>query len=168
MHTLSGRERTGLFLTTASLVMWAGGLTLLGAVVAPHVFLHAGLGRAEAGAVMAPLFLAFDRWILALMAVFMVGEFLRLGARPLAGALRLSGVALALILVGSGAWSSLRIGPAIERLRLEGARAGVGPEGLRFDRLHNQSERLGKFQVLGCAALLAAAWIPPGPGGRRS
>lgn len=168
MHTLSGRERTGLFLTTTSLVMWAGGLTLLGAVVAPHVFLHAGLERAEAGAVMAPLFLAFDRWILALMALLLVGEFLRLGARPLSGISLILAVALALLLVGSGAWSALGVGPAIDHLRLQGAHAGVGPEGLRFDRLHNQSERLGKFQVLGCAALLAAAWIPQGPEGARS
>lgn len=168
MRAPSRRERTGLFLTTTSLVMWAGGLTLLGAVVAPHVFLHAGLERAEAGAVMAPIFLAFDRWILVLMAILLVGEFLRLGAGRLAGPRHALTLALTILLLGSGAWGSLGVGPAIDRLRLQGAHAGVGPEGLRFDRLHKQSERLGKIQVLGCAALLAAAWSAEGPGGRES
>jgi len=158
----SHRARAGLLLSTAGLSLWAGGLLFLGAVVAPHVFFHAGLDRTQAGAVMAPVFLAFDRWIVALAALLVLGEMLRLPAvRAKRPALALH-AALLVALLGAAVAGSFFTSPGIEALRLQGAHRGEGPLGRRLDDLHHRSEALGRAQVLLCAGLLLTCWTQTG------
>ncbi len=164
MNELSWRERTGLFLSTVSLVLWSGGLVLMGALVARHVFLGSGLDREQAGAVMAPLFLGFGRWTLVYMVMLTVGEFLRVGARPRTPGVFGIWAMLLLAALSMGAVSILQVNPQIELLRRAGVHSGVGPEGMRFERLHRRSEQFGKGQVLVCLGLLGLIWF--GPSGR--
>ena len=164
MSELSFRERTGTFLSTVSLVLWSGGLMLMGALVARHVFLGSGLPREAAAAVMAPLFLGFDRWIGVLMLMLIAGEFLRVGARPRTPGMFGISAVLLLAAVCLGAVSILQVDPQIEILRRAGVHRGVGDEGMRFERLHRRSEAFAKGQVVVCLGLLGYMWF--GPSGR--
>ncbi|MBI5836922.1 MAG: DUF4149 domain-containing protein [Candidatus Eisenbacteria bacterium] len=160
---MTARERFGLLLTTVSLVLWAGGLAVLGALVAPRVFLHSGLARADAAAVMAPVFLGFDRWVQLLMAILIAGEFLRLGAGARPRALINLNVALLVVLLAAGAASTLGTNPQIDQLRRAGAHRGEGPTGARLEQMHGMSERLGRAQAMLALLALGLAWIPSRP-----
>jgi len=154
-------RRAGLLLTTSALAAWASGLLFLGAVVAPHVFFRSGLDRTQAGAVMAPVFLAFDRWIVVFLGGALLGELLRLTNARRAGARLAVHLALLAALAGTAVAGSLFTSPGIEELRRQGAHRGEGPAGLKLDALHHRAEELGRAQVLLCAAVLASCWTWP-------
>jgi len=147
----------------ASLAVWAGGLGILGAVVAPIVFrVVAAPASADA---MTLVFRRYDAIAMTCAAIAFVAEatlgflahrpsegegtsepeaerprrriapsdVVRSGALGVAGALA----------IAVGAWLS----PGIEGLHRGGAVRGFGADGLELERLHRLAELAGKGQI---------------------
>jgi hypothetical protein len=132
---------------------WAGGLTALGAIVAPTVF---GVVPMPTSAdAMTLVFRRFDRVAMACAAVALVAESAlaaRGGRARTIDVVRGAVVVLAASLaIGEAVWLS----PAIEALHRGGAVRGLGPAGLALERTHKLAEAAGKGQLL----LLLAAFV---------
>lgn len=136
-----------------AVALWAGGLTVLGAIVAPAVF---RIVPAPASAdAMTVVFGRFDRVAMACAAVALVAEatlaksggrvervdVVRAAALVVAGALA----------IAVGAWLS----PGIAALHRAGAIRGLGEGGLALERLHRLAEAAGKGEL----ALLATVVV---------
>jgi putative copper export protein len=128
-----------------ALAVWLGGLSTLGAVVAPLVF---GMVAApESADAMTAVFLRFDSIAIACAVVVLLVEgahaVLRrpLLRRDLArGALGVAAAALAI-------FEAMVVSPHIERLHGEGAVRGLGVAGLELDRVHHLAEALAKTEL---------------------
>ena len=146
-----------------ALAVWLGGMTMLGAVVAPTIFqtLQAadpGSGRALAGLAFAAIltrfhFVAYGCGILLLVTLIAMAL---LGPRPKHVAIRFAIVA-AMLLVS--AYSGVVVLGEIDAIQREvGTLPSRLPEGdprrVRFDALHQLSTRLMMVDLIGALALL--------------
>ena len=134
----------------ASLV-WAGGMLVLGAIVAPTVFRS---GDPMAPDLMAAVFVRFDYVAIAAVALILTAEaaswILRVSAPARDRYVRL---ALAVALGVCVAVQAGYLSPSIVSLHQRGAHRGFGPLGAEFERVHHWSELVGKFTVFAAVAL---------------
>jgi len=146
-----------------ALAVWLGGMTMLGAVVAPTIFqtLQAadpGSGRALAGLAFAAIltrfhFVAYGCGILLLVTLIAMAL---LGPRPKHFAIR-CGIVAGMLLVS--AYSGVAVLGEIDAIQREvGTLPSRLPEGdprrVRFDALHQLSTRLMMVDLLGALVLL--------------
>jgi hypothetical protein len=157
-----------------ALVVWLGGMIILGAIVAPAVFQvlplrEPEMGRLLAGAVFGAALGRFHYVAYACGAVLIVTLILMavLGPRPAQFALR---TALAAIMLGIAVYSGVVVLGSIDRLQREisgdrmqtesghGVTPSALPEGdarrIRFDQLHRLSTRLMLVNMVGALVLL--------------
>jgi hypothetical protein len=135
-----------------ALSLWAGGLVVLGAVVAPTVF---GIVPAPTSAdAMTVVFRKFDVIAMTCSVIVLLAEaglawrggkatrldLLRAGAAVLASALAMV----------EGLW----LAPAIHGLHRAGAVRGLGESGLALERLHRHAEAVAKTEVVLLVALV--------------
>ena len=146
-----------------ALAVWLGGMTMLGAVVAPTIFqtLQAadpGSGRALAGLAFAAIltrfhFVAYGCGILLLVTLIAMAL---LGPRPKHFAIR-CGIVAGMLLMS--AYSGVVVLGEIDAIQREvGTLPSRLPEGdprrVRFDALHQLSTRLMMVDLIGALALL--------------
>lgn len=140
------------FVYLLAIALWAGGLTVLGAIVAPTVF---GIVPAPTSAdAMTVVFGRFDRVAMACAAVALVAEGMlaRAGKSTRLDMLRAAAlVAAGGLAIAIGAWLS----PAIAALHRAGAVRGLGPEGAELERLHGLAEQAGKGEIVLLLVVLA-------------
>jgi hypothetical protein len=148
-----------------ALVVWIGGLVVLGSVAAPSIFdivdaRHVPDGRIVAGAIFGEAFRRFHLVSYGCGAV-VVGTLVAravLGPRPTRFAVRL---AIAVVMVAASAYSGLVVSRAVARAQAE---IGVSPSSLperdprrvAFGRLHSMSGALQLVPILG--GLLLVFW----------
>jgi hypothetical protein len=144
-----------LALYALALAVWAGGLVVLGAIVAPTVF---GIVPAPTSAhAMTVVFRRFDGVAIACAVIALLAE----AALAWRGGRRFSGwsdvarggatTVAAALAITEGAWLS----PRIQGLHQGGAVRGFGDAGLELEHLHRIAESLAKTEL----ALLAAALV---------
>jgi len=146
-----------------ALVVWLGGMVVLGAIVAPATFqvLQASApdnGRALAGDLFGQMLARFHYVAYAsggLLLLSLVAMAL-LGPRPRAFAVRLAVIA-AMLLVAL--YSGLVVLPTIDAIQLEAGRlpsllAADDARRIRFDALHQLSTRLMMANIVAALALL--------------
>jgi hypothetical protein len=145
-----------------ALVVWIGGLAVLGAVAAPAVFDVLGAsgaeGRALAGTVVGEALRRFDRTAYICSGVVLLSLAVRavLGPRPRRFAIR---VAVLVLMIGAAAYAGAVIAP---RIRAAQRAAGGAPSALpesdprrvEFGRLHGMSFSLQLVPLVGGLALL--------------
>jgi hypothetical protein len=145
-----------------ALVVWVGGVTVLGGVVAPAAFDVLGgsgpAGRTLAGAVFADVLRRFHLVSYVCGGVLLASLLVRavLGPRPRRFAVR---IAIAVVMLGASVWSGLVLAPRIERAQRDLAvplstLAADDPRRTAFDRMHGTSTGLQLVPVLGGLALL--------------
>lgn len=148
-----------------ALVVWLGGMVVLGAVVAPTVFQvlparDPEVGRMLAGAVFGAALGRFHYVAYACGAVILVSLVVMalLGPRPASFALRTT---LAAIMLGVALYSGVVVLGSVNRLQRE-IGVDVAPSSLpagderrvRFDQLHQLSTRLMMINMFGALVLL--------------
>jgi hypothetical protein len=148
-----------------ALVIWLGGMLVLGAVVAPTVFqvLQArepDTGRVLAGAVFGGVLDRFHYVAYGCGAMLLLTQALMavLGPRPAHFAIRTT---LAAIMLGIAVYSGIVVLGSVRALQHE-IGAGVAPSTLRdgdprrlrFDELHRFSTRLMMVNIVGALVLL--------------
>jgi hypothetical protein len=154
-----------------ALAIWAGGMIVLGAVVAPAVFqtlpaLEPADGRALAGAAFGTVlhrfhFVAYGAGAVVLLTLLAMAL---LGPRPRNFAVRL---AIATTMLLSAAYSGVAVLGEIDGIQQQLAQAGSAvqlalpsqlpqndPRRVRFDQLHQLSTRLMLGNIVGALALL--------------
>ena len=148
-----------------ALVVWLGGMVILGAIVAPTVFQVLPMrepeaGRLLAGAVFAAVLGRFHYVAYACGAILLITLIVMavLGPRPAQFAVR---TALAAIMLAIAIYSGVVVLGSVARLQRE-IGLTVAPSSLpegdarraRFDQLHMLSTRLMFFNVVGALVLL--------------
>ena len=151
------------FVYVLALAVWLGGMTILGAVVAPTIFqtlqsADANTGRAMAGLAFGAIltrfhFVAYGCGILLLV---MLIAMALLGPRPKHFAIR-CGIVAGMLLVA--VYSGVVVLGEIDAIQREvGTLPSRLPEGdprrVRFDALHQLSTRLMMVDLIGALALL--------------
>ena len=146
-----------------ALVLWLGGMVVLGAIVAPATFqvLQASapdVGRALAGELFGTILARFHYIAYACGGILLIsiGLMAILGPRPRAFAVRL-GVITVMLLVSL--YSGLIVLRTIDAIQLEAGRLpSLLPAGdplrVRFDQLHQLSTRLMMANIVGALVLL--------------
>jgi hypothetical protein len=129
-----------------AIAAWAGGLTVLGAIVAPTVFrIVPAPSSADA---MTVVFGKFDAVAMTASAIALVAEatlFLKDGKVARLDVARLAACVLAGVLaIVVGAWLS----PGIAQLHRNGAVRGLNEAGIELERLHRLAESAGKGQLV--------------------
>ena len=129
-----------------AIAVWAGGLVVLGAIVAPSVFrIVPAPSSADA---MTVVFRKFDGVAMTAAAIALVAEatlFLKDGKATRLDLVRGGAAVLAGILaIAVGAWLS----PGISELHRSGAVRGLNAAGIELERLHRLAESAGKGQLL--------------------
>jgi hypothetical protein len=141
------------FVYALAVAIWAGGLAVLGAIVAPTVFRNVA-APASADA-MILVFRRFDAvamtcGVVALVAeatlAFRGGRVTRLDVVRGIGLTIATGLAMAV-----GLW----LAPGIAALHRDGAIRGSGESGMALERLHSLAEAAGKGQLFLLLAVLA-------------
>jgi hypothetical protein len=153
------------YLYVLALVVWLGGMVILGAVVAPTVFqvLQArepDTGRVLAGAVFATALTRFHYVAYACGGVILVTLIVMavLGPRPASFAVR---TVLVSVMLGVALYSGLIVLRSADHIRQE-LGLNVSPSSLpagdvrriRFDQLHLLSTRLMMVNIVGALVLL--------------
>jgi uncharacterized membrane protein len=140
------------------LVVWIGGVVVLGAVAAPALFDVLGEkgpeGRLLAGSLFGEIFGRFQVVAYISSAVVFGSLVVRavLGPRPRRFALR---VAVVAAMLGAAAWTDMVLIPQIEQTqRTLGALSETDPRRIEFGRLHRLSTSLQMVPLLGGLALL--------------
>jgi uncharacterized membrane protein len=148
-----------------ALVVWLGGMVVLGAIVAPSVFQvlqgrEPETGRLLAGAVFGTALARFHYVAYGCGAVLLLTLVVMavLGPRPAQFAVRTT---LAAIMLGLALYSGIVVLGSVERVQQE-IGANVAPSSLpaddarriRFDRLHVLSTRLMMMNLVGALVLL--------------
>jgi uncharacterized membrane protein len=148
-----------------ALVVWLGGMVILGAIVAPTVFQvlpirEPDTGRLLAAAVFGAALGRFHYVAYACGAILLITLVLMavLGPRPAQFAVR---TALAAIMLGIALYSGVVVLGSVRRLQSEiglTVAPSTLPEGdarrIRFDQLHLLSTRLMLVNIVGALALL--------------
>jgi hypothetical protein len=148
-----------------ALVVWLGGMVVLGALVAPTTFqvLQAAApdtGRALAGELFSVTLTRFHYLAYGAGAVLFITLALMaiLGPRPAGFAIRLG---IIVVMLGVAGYSGIRVLGEIAAVQqsvrtLPSTLPADDPRRIRFDRLHQLSTRLMTFNA--CAALLLLYW----------
>jgi hypothetical protein len=128
-----------------AIAAWAGGLVVLGAIVAPTVFrIVPAPSSADA---MTVVFGKFDAVAMTAAAIALVAEatlFLKDGKATRLDLARGAACVLAGVLaIVVGAWLS----PGISQLHRNGAVRGFNDAGIELERLHRLAESAGKAQL---------------------
>lgn len=146
-----------------ALVVWLGGMVVLGALVAPTTFqiLQAAApdtGRALAGELFGVMLARFHYLAYGAGAVLFVTLALMaiLGPRPAAFAIRLG---IIVVMLAVAAYSGGRVLGEIAAIQhavggLPSSLPAADPRRLRFDQLHQLSTRLMTFNVIAAVVLL--------------
>ena len=146
-----------------ALVLWVGGLTVLGAVAAPPVFQvlaarHVANDRLLAGAIFGEVLRRFHLLSYACGIVLLGALVVRgiMGPRPIMFAAR---VGVAFLMLLATAYSGLIIAPEIARLQAETSAAPStlpehDPRRIEFGRLHAMSTGIQLVPILGGLFLL--------------
>jgi hypothetical protein len=146
-----------------ALVVWLGGMVVLGAIVAPATFqvLQASApdsGRALAGELFGVLVGRFHYITYAAGALLFVTLAIMaiLGPRPASFAIRMGIIA---VMLGVALYSGFVVLREIDAIQSEVGRlpsllAAADPRRIRFDHLHQLSTRLMTFNVVGALVLL--------------
>jgi hypothetical protein len=146
-----------------ALVVWLGGMVVLGALVAPTTFqvLQASApdyGRALAGELFGVLLVRFHYVAYGAGAVlfFSLAIMAILGPRPAAFAIRMGIVA---VMLGVAVYSGVVVLREIATIQqavgaLPSTLSSTDPHRLRFDQLHQLSTRLMAFNIVAALALL--------------
>jgi len=148
-----------------ALVVWLGGMVVLGALVAPSVFqvLQArspDAGRILAGAVFGTILQRFHVLAYACGGVILAALLIMavLGPRPAAFAVR---TVLAAVMLAVAVYSGIYVLGSVNRLQREigenvapSSLPDRDPRRMRFDQLHVLSTRLMMFNMLGALVLL--------------
>lgn len=129
-----------------AIAAWAGGLVVLGAIVAPTVFrIVPAPSSADA---MTVVFRKFDGVAMVSAAIALVAEatlFLKDGKATRLDLVRgAAAVASGILAILVGAWLS----PGISELHRNGAVRGLNDAGIELERLHKLAEAAGKGQLL--------------------
>jgi uncharacterized membrane protein len=151
------------YLYVLALVIWLGGMVVLGAIIAPATFqvLQASapeIGRALAGELFGTILARFHYVAYACggVLVISIGAMAVLGPRPRAFAVRLGLITVMLLVATYSGFIVLR---SIDAIQLEAGRlpsllpAG-NPLRVRFDSLHQLSTRLMMGNIFGALVLL--------------
>ena len=146
-----------------ALVVWLGGMVVLGAVVAPTTFQvlqtsAPGTGRALAGELFGTILARFHYVAYGCGGVLLIslGALALLGPRPRAFAVRLGLIGVMLLVA---LYSGVIVLGTIDTVQVEAGRlpsllpAG-NPLRVRFDQLHQLSTRLMLVNMVGAIALL--------------
>jgi uncharacterized membrane protein len=150
------------YLYVLALVVWLGGMVVLGAIVAPTTFevlqAHAVDGRALAGEVFGAVLARFQyiAYTSGGLMLITLAVMALLGPRPSSFAIRL---ALATAMLAIAVYTGFSVLTEIESLqRAVGALPSPLPAGdlrrVRFDALHQLSTRLMMANVAGALVLL--------------
>jgi hypothetical protein len=148
-----------------ALVVWLGGMVILGAIVAPTLFQVLPMREPEAGRMLAGAvfgaalgrfhYLAYACGVILLVTLILMAV---LGPRPAHFAVR---TALAAIMLGIAIYSGVVVLGSVERLQRDigvNSAPSALPAGdarrVRFDRLHLLSTRLMMFNIVGALVLL--------------
>lgn len=128
-----------------AIAAWAGGLVVLGAIVAPTVFrIVPAPSSADA---MTVVFRKFDAVAMTSAAIALVAEatlFLKDGKSTRLDLVRGSAAVVAgMLAIVVGAWLS----PGISELHRSGAIRGLNDAGIELERLHRLAETAGKGQL---------------------
>ena len=145
-----------------ALVVWLGGMAVLGAIVAPATFqvLQASapsIGRALAGDLFGQILARFHYVAYACGGVMLVSMMAMglLGPRPRSFAVRLAVIGVMLLVA---MYSGLVVLQAIDSIQLEAGLPSLLPADdarrIRFDGLHQLSTRLMMANIAGALALL--------------
>jgi uncharacterized membrane protein len=146
-----------------ALVIWLGGMVILGAIVAPTTFqvLQASapdVGRALAGELFGVMLHRFHYVAYSSGAVLFVtlGIMAILGPRPASFAIRMAIIAT---MLGVALYSGFVVLTEIDAIQREvgtlpSRLAATDPRRLRFDHLHVLSTRLMTFNIVAAVALL--------------
>ncbi len=135
------------------LALMIGGMLALGAFTAPAVF-HA-FPKEDAGRVMTLIFRRYDIVLTASLILILfveISRHFRKGFQFSPLPLRRYLVLIPLLLIGIYAQDFIH--PQIEQYQKAGVIRGVGQAGLKFDRLHHQSEAFYKLELLFAVLLL--------------
>jgi uncharacterized membrane protein len=129
-----------------ALALWAGGLIVLGAIVAPTVF---GIVPAPTSAdAMTVVFRKFDVVAIGSAVVVLVSEALLAwrGGKPTRSDVARAAAAIlaAVLAIIEGAYLS----PAIQALHREGAIRGYGDAGRALERFHRLAESAAKIELV--------------------
>ena len=151
------------YLYVLALVIWLGGMVVLGAMVAPATFqvLQAsapGIGRTLAGELFGTILARFHYVAYACGGILLVsiGAMAVLGPRPRSFAIRLGLIAVMLLVA---LYSGLVVRRSIDATQLDAGRwpsllpAG-NPLRVRFDQLHQLATRLMLVNIAGALVLL--------------
>ena len=151
------------YLYVLALVVWLGGMLILGALVAPTTFqvleqIMPSTGRALAGQVFGTMiarfhYVAYGAGALLLLSLATMAV---LGPRPPSFAVRCVIIVIMLAVAGYSGFVVLR---SIDAIQLEvgdlpSRLPAADPRRIRFDELHQLSTRLMMFNMLGSLALL--------------
>lgn len=151
------------FLALLALVVWIGGLTVLGGIAAPVAFdvtaaLHLDQSRAVAGALFGEMLRRFTLVSYGAGVILLLTLFVRriLGPRPHRWGIR---TAIASLMLLASAYAGLVIASRIHTLQREiGVAPSSLPEGdprrVEFGRLHGVSTALQLVPLLGGLALI--------------
>jgi hypothetical protein len=146
-----------------ALVVWLGGMLILGAIVAPTIFqaLQAAApdtGRALAGGAFAAILSRFHYVAYASGGLLLItlGLMAMLGPRPRGFAVR---VGLIVLMLGVALYSGMIVLRNVEAIQREvGTLPSLlpvaDPRRIRFDALHLLSTRLMAFNIIGALVLL--------------
>lgn len=153
------KERIANVLRTLAASAWAGGLAIVGAVVAPTVF---AIVPAPASAdAMTTVFARLDRVAMVCILVLVASEVITLRTRPTQRADIVRGVAL-FVASAAALFVALVASPRIVALHVAGAIRRVGESGAALDYWHGWAERVSKLELLALIVLLAATgWGAP-------
>ncbi len=146
---------TGTAMQTLGLALILGGIFTLGALIAPVMF--GTFPREDAGAVLTVVFRRFDMVVLICLGLIVVGELLRLWAHDVAftmGVLAWIRYGLMGLLAVGIIISTQIIDPKIEAMHQAGIRPDATEQGLEFNRIHKQSEKLYKAEMVGALLIL--------------
>lgn len=143
---MNGRVRVAVAtIYVLAIAAWAGGLVVLGAIVAPTVFrIVPAPSSADA---MTVVFRRFDAVAMTAAAIALVAEatlFLKDGGPARLDVARGAAAVVASILaIVVGTWLS----PGISELHRSGAIRGLNEGGVELERLHRLAEAAGKGQL---------------------
>jgi putative copper export protein len=150
-------------LSLLAIAIWLGGLTTLGAVVAPLVF---GIVPAPFGAdAMTAVFRRYDSVAIACAAVVLVVEAAHARLRTPLLRRDLVRAGLGVVAATLAIVEATTISPHIERLHREGAIRGLGAAGIELDSVHHVAESLAKSELMLLAAVLVLHAIGRGRAG---
>lgn len=129
-----------------ALSIWAGGLVVLGAIVAPAVF---GIVPAPASAdAMTIVFRRFDVVAIGCAVVALACEAALAWRGGRATRIDLARAAGAVVAAALAIVEGTYLSPAIEALHRGGAVRGFGDAGLALERLHRQAEAAAKAELV--------------------